>query len=241
MEGRGIKLRMSETVFSLSLLIEVFKRDPMVFIKKVKNRHGGTAGRASNRIITESRDDGTSPGSKSSKGFVFFPGDGSANASIRLAMASIETVITNHFEVFFGDVSDELFDKVQGRDGFMDKNVIFVSVVMESNSVGVLIVGIDTGSGDDGTAEIAADILQDSGSIALVVFGINIEAIFGVAVNAGFQTFEFGREFLLKEIQKDSLEGIAEESIVEVCNRTPKTEFIDAAFRDKTVDVGIPF
>lgn len=155
-------------------------------------------------------------------------------------MASIDTVITDHLKVFFRDVSDEPFDEVHGRNGLMDKDIIFVSVVVECNGISKLVIGVDTGSCNHGTAEIAADIVENSRGIALIAFSVNVEAILGVAVNAGFQTFEFGRELLLEEIQKDSLEGIAEESIVEVCNRTPKTEFIDATLGDKAVNVGIP-
>lgn len=200
MEGRGFKLRMSETMFSFGLLIEVFKRDPMVFIEKIKNRHGRTAGRASNGIITESRDNSASPGSKGGKSFMLFSGDGSANASIGMAMASVEAIITDHLEMLFRDVADELFDEQHSRDSLMDQDIIFVSVVMESNSVSSLVVGIDTGSGNNGTAKIAADVVEDSGGIAFVVFGINIEAVFRIVVDVGFETLEIRRKFLLEKI-----------------------------------------
>lgn len=170
--------------------------------------------------------------------FLFW--DGSANASVRLAMARIEAVITDHFEVLFWDVADELFDKVHGRNGFVDKDIVLVSIVMEGNGVCSLIVGIDARSSNHRAAEIAADIIQDSGGIALAAFCINVETVFCVAVNEGFQPFEFRRKLFLEEIQKNRLEGVAEKRIVEVSNRAPKAEFIDAAFGDKAMNMGIP-
>lgn len=37
------------------------------------------------------------------------------------------------------------------------------------------------------------------------------------------------------------MEGFAQKGIVEMRNRTPKTKFVDATFRNKTVDMWIPF
>lgn len=142
--------------------------------------------------------------------------------------------------MFFRDMSDELFDELHSRNGLVDQDIIFMSVVMEGNCISSLIVRIDTRSGNYGTAEVASDVLQNSGGIALVVFGVNVEAVFRVAVNGGFEAFEFWRKFLLEKIQEDGLEGIAKEGIVEVRNRTPKTELIDTAFGDKAVNVRIP-
>lgn len=177
---------MSKTVFSLSLLIEVFERDPVIFIKEVKNRHGRTARRAGNRVITEGRDDGSSPGSKAGKGLVLLFRDGSADAGVGLAMASIDTVIADHFKVFFRDVAHEPFDEVHGRNGLMNKDIIFVSVVVEGNGVSNLIIGVDAGRGNHGTAEITTNIVEDSRRTAFIAFGMNVEPIFGVTVNGGF-------------------------------------------------------
>lgn len=234
-------MRMSETVFSLGLLIEVFKRDPVMIVEQVKNRHGGTARRTSDRIIAEGRDDGSSPGSERGKGLTLLFGDGPADASIRLAMASIDAIITDHFKMLFGDVPHKSFDEIHSGNSFMDKDIIFVSVVVEGNGIRSLVIGIDTGSGDHRTAEVAADIVEDSGRAAFVAFGINVETVFRVAINGSFETFEFRWETILEQIEEDGLEGMTEEGIIEVRNRAPKTEFIDTAFRDKAVNVGVPF
>ena len=160
---------------------------------------------------------------------------------VGLAMASIDTVITDHLKVFFRDVSDEPFDEVHGRNGLVNKDIIFVSVVVEGNDISKLVIGVNTGRGNHGTAEIAADIVEDSRGIAMVAFGVNVEAILGVAVNGGFEAFEFRRKLLLKQIEEDGLESMAEEGIVEVRNGTPEAKLIDAAFGDKAVNMGIPF
>lgn len=156
-------------------------------------------------------------------------------------MACIEAVIADHFEVLFGDVADQFFDELHGRDGFMDKDIVFVPIVVEGNGVGSLVIGINAGSGDHRTAKVAADILQNSRSIAFVVFSIDIETILGIAVNGGLDSLEFGRESLLEKIQENGLESLAEEGVVEMGDRAPETEFVDGAFRDKAVNVGIPF
>lgn len=231
---------MSETVFSLSLFKELFKRDSMILVKKTKDLHRRTADRTSNGIIAEGRQDSQSPTGKRAKRLVFLFRDSPANTSIGLAMPSIETVVADHLEMFFRDVSDEPFDKVHGRDGFMDKAVILVSVVMKGNSVGSLVIGVNAGSSNNGTAEVTANVFEDGGRITFVAFGVNVEAVFGVAVNGGFQVLEFRREPFLEKIQENSLEGLAEESIVEVRDGTPEAEFIDGTFGDKAVNMRIP-
>lgn len=168
-------------------------------------------------------------------------GNGSADTGVGLAMASIDTVITDHLKVFFRDVSDEPFDEVHGRNGLVNKDIIFVSVVVEGNGISKLVIGVNTGRGNHGTAEIAADIVEDSRGTAFVAFSVNVEAILGVAVNGSFEAFEIWGESALKEIEQDSLESLAKESVVEVRNSTPEAKLIDTAFRDKTVNVRIPF
>lgn len=103
-----------------------------------------------------------------------------------MTMACIDTVIADHFKVFFRDVAHEPFDEVHGRNGFMNKDIIFVSVVVKGNGISSLVIGVDTGRGNHGTAEITADIVEDSRRTAFIAFGINVEPIFGAAVNGGF-------------------------------------------------------
>lgn len=157
-------------------------------------------------------------------------GNSSADTGIGMAMSSIDAVITDHLKVFFRDVSDESFDKVHSRNGLMNKEIIFVSVVVEGNSISNLVIGVDARSGNNGTAKIAADVVEDRGRIAFVALSVNVETVFGIAINGSFESFEFRRKLLLKQIEEDGLEGMAEEGIVEVRNGAPESELVDSAF-----------
>ena len=61
----------------------------------------------------------------------------------------IDTIVTQHLEMFFGDMDDESFDKVQGGDAFFNGFVIFVPCVMKSNKF--TIIFINAGGSNNGT------------------------------------------------------------------------------------------
>lgn len=115
-----------------------------------------------------------------------------------MTVASIEAVVSDHLEMFFRDVEDQSFDKVHGRNGFVDKTAIFVSVVMERDGIGILVVGVNAGSSNDRAAEITTDVFEDSRRGAFTAFGINVETVLCVSVNGGFYVLEFKGEFFLK-------------------------------------------
>lgn len=115
-----------------------------------------------------------------------------------MTVTSIETVVSNHLEMFFGDVSDQSFDEIHGRNGFVDKTAIFVSVVMEGDGICNFVIGINAGSSNDRATKISADVFENSRRTALTTFGIDVETVFGVSVNGGLNTFEFRREVFLK-------------------------------------------
>lgn len=197
--------------------------------------------RTCNRVIAESGKDSETPTGERTESPLFFQRNGSSNTGVGLTVTSIETVVSNHLEMFFGDVSDQSFDEIHGRNGFVDKTAIFVSVVMEGDGICNFVIGINAGSSNDWATKISADVFENSRRTALTAFGMDVETVFGVSVNGGLNTFEFRREVFLKQIQKDGLEGFAQKGIVEVRKRTPKTKFVDATFRNKTVDMGVPF
>ena len=197
--------------------------------------------RTSKRVVAESGKDSKTPTGERTESPLFLQRDGSTNAGVGLTVTSIETVVSNHLEMFFGDVSDQSFDEIHGRNGFVDKTVIFVSVVMEGDGISNFVIGINTGSSNDGAPKISTDVFENSGRAAFAAFGIDIETVFGIAVNSSFETFEFRRKPFLKQIQKDGLEGFTQKNVVEVRNRAPKAKFVDATFRNKTVDMRVPF
>ena len=45
----------------------------------------------------------------------------------------VDTVVTDHFEMFIGDMENEPLNKFTGRNGFDNDFVIFVPVVMKGN------------------------------------------------------------------------------------------------------------
>lgn len=46
-------------------------------------------------------------------------------------ISGIKTAITNHLEMFFGNMTYEAFDKIYDRNGFLNILVIFVTIVMK--------------------------------------------------------------------------------------------------------------
>ena len=110
---------------------------------------------------------------------------------------------------------------------------------MESN--GISIVLIDSGCGYDGSAKIAANIFSNYFGIAEIGFGIDIEALFVLAVAFRFYFFKGRTYFAFHFIEESRAESIAEIVVVKVFYMTPETVITVTAFGKETVDVGIPF
>lgn len=60
---------------------------------------------------------------------------------VRRTMSGIKAIIANCFEILFRDMSDEPSVKINGGNGFMNKSVIFVLVIVKGNRL--TIVGIN--------------------------------------------------------------------------------------------------
>lgn len=110
---------------------------------------------------------------------------------------------------------------------------------MESN--GLSIIPIDSGCGYDGSAEIASNIFSNYFRVAEVGFGIDIEAMFVLAVAFCFYFFKRRPDPVFQFIEKSSAESIAEIVIVKVFYMAPEAVITVTAFRKETVDVRIPF
>ena len=130
----------------------------------------------------------------------FLSGDSSADKLIRISVASIDTVIADHFEMLFRNVSDKPLNEFHSRNGFRDEHVIFMTIVVEGDSIILFVVGINTRSGDDRPSEISADVFEDLMRITFVWFEVNIESVFGMLVNFCFDLFKFRGQLVLKEI-----------------------------------------
>lgn len=113
-----------------------------------------------------------------------------------------------------------------------------MSVVMEGNMrTGIR---INARSGNNRSAEIAANILGDDRGIAVVGFGVDIEALAMILINSRFNVFERSAEFRVETIEKSSAEGLAKESVIKMLETLPSGNTPDSDFGNKDVDMRIP-
>ena len=90
-------------------------------------------------------------------------------------MFCIYPIVAEHFEMFFGDVYNQFLDEVQSRDGFSNCFVVFVSGVMKGYIFAVII--INTGCGDNRSAEVSADVFNGDIRSAEIWLCTNIKTI----------------------------------------------------------------
>ena len=158
---------------------------------------------------------------------------------VNFPVAGIDAAITDHFIVFFRNMSDKPLYEFHNRDSFFYILVIFVSVVMESDKVAVVFV--NPGCGDDGTPEIAANIFDGCFWVAFVGLGIYVKTFLMLLVTAGFDFFKGRSSQNFHFVKQGSAEGVAQEGIIEVADAAPETIVTISAFRNKTVDMWVPF
>ena len=119
----------------------------------------------------------------------------------------IDAVVTDHFEMFVGDMDNKAFNKFNGRNSFNDEFVIFVPVVMKGNMRAG--VGINTGGSNNRSAKIAANVLRNGGGIAVVGLGVNVEPVAMILIDGRFNFLEERAEFVMEMIKQSGTEGIA--------------------------------
>lgn len=103
-------------------------------------------------------------------------------------MPGIKPIVACHLEVPFRDMLDEELNEVNGRDGLLDKNIVLMPVIVESDVFPI--VGVDAGKGDDRAPQVAADIFDDGIGVGKGRFCIDIKAVLIFAVDKGFGLFE---------------------------------------------------
>ena len=141
--------------------------------------------------------------------------------------------------MFFRDVTDETFYEIHNRQSFFHILFIFVAVIVESN--GISVIPVNPGSGNYGSAKIAADVFSHYFGIAEIRFGIDIEPMFMLGVTFRFYFFERRSNPVFQFIEKSSTESVAEIVVVKVFYMTPESIITVAAFGKEAVNVGIPF
>ena len=113
-------------------------------------------------------------------------------------MPCIQTIVADLLEMFFRDMADQTGNEFHYGDGFYNKFVVFVPVVMKGNIFAI--VFINAGSSDNGSAKISADVFGNNLRIAFIGLGKNIKAIFVIVITFGFDLFEGGIQFMLHKI-----------------------------------------
>ena len=113
----------------------------------------------------------------------------------------INAVVADHFKVPVRDMYDQPFDKVNGRDAFCDCFMVLMALIMERHTIPV--IGINPGSGNDGPAQISADIFNSDIRGARIGFGPDIKPIGMVFVNLVFKFLKRRSKFKGELLQKD--------------------------------------
>ena len=54
---------------------------------------------------------------------------------VRFTMSGINSIITDHFKMFFRDVLSKPWHEIKNRDGFDDQFLVFMAIVMEGNEL----------------------------------------------------------------------------------------------------------
>lgn len=154
-------------------------------------------------------------------------------------MPCINTVVTNHFKMLFRDMPNQSFDKVENGNSFEDELIVFVTIVVKSNKVTVILV--DTRSRNNRTAEIMTDVFQNGIRFTLVRFRINIESVFAFSVASGLNPFKRGIKMFLHKIKENGTEGISQKFVIKMSDKTICTGVAETDFRNQAVDMRIPF
>ena len=157
---------------------------------------------------------------------------------VSFTVTGIETIVSGHFKMFFRDVLDQKFYKIQCRKRFFNVCIILVSVVMESDEI--TIIGINPGSSNHRAAQITGDIFHDGIRVTEIRFCIDIETIFVLIIDGSFDLFKRGADMFFHFTQQSSLESFAQIRIMEVINISPKAVIRETTFRKEAVDMGIP-
>ena len=99
------------------------------------------------------------------------------------------------------DMYNQAFDKVNGGDAFGYSFMVFMALIVEGHRSPI--IGINPGSGNDGPAQISADIFNSDIRGARIGFGPDIKPIGMVFVNLVFKFLKRRSKFKGELLQKD--------------------------------------
>ena len=119
----------------------------------------------------------------------------------------INTVVTDHFEMLIGDMNNEPLNKLNSGNCFENEFVVLMSVVMEGNMRAG--IRINTGSGNNRPAEIAANVLRNSGRVTVIRLGVDIESVAMITVDSRFNFLEGRTKLVMKTVEQSGTERVA--------------------------------
>lgn len=99
----------------------------------------------------------------------------------------------------------------------------------------------NSGSGNDWSAKVTVDVFDNCFLITKVWFGINIKSLFVIIITFGLRFFKRRTDPGFQFIQKSSAESIAQKRIIKMFGMTPEAVVTKTAFRNETMNMGIPF
>ena len=154
-------------------------------------------------------------------------------------MPCIKPVIAYHLEMLFGDMLDNTTNEIKCRDSLFNIYVVFMAVVVEGDILPI--VFINTRGSNDRPSKISADVLDDFTGVTLLRFGIDIETVLMISVGSSLVLSEGIAYVLMHQGKESCLPCITKIFKVEMRLAFPSAGIAEAAFRDKAVNVRIPF
>ena len=130
-------------------------------------------------------------------------------------------------------------NKLHYRDFFRDRHIILMPVIVKGN--GITVIFINTRGCNDRAPQIASDILDRVPRRKVSRFCVYIKAVFMVSVNGGFYRLKGRPDFPFKLVEQDCLEGVPHKFVREEIFLSPFHAVGNAAFGNKTMDMGVPF
>ena len=134
----------------------------------------------------------------------------------------INAIVSDHFKMLVRDMYNQAFDKVNGGDAFGYSFMVLMALIVEGHRSPI--IGINPGSGNDGPAQISADIFNSDIRGARIGFGPDIKPIGMVFVNLVFKFLKRRSQFKGELLQKDFTESQAQEAIIKMSMRAPGSE-----------------
>ena len=131
----------------------------------------------------------------------------------------INPIVAYHFKVSVREVN--------GGDAFGYSFMVFMALIVEGHRSPI--IGINPGSGNDGPAQISADIFNSDIRGARIGFGPDIKPIGMVFVNLVFKFLKRRSKFKGELLQKDFTESQAQEAIIKMSIWAPGSEVTSPA------------